>query len=339
LTVLEERARRHGHLVGPVAPTAAPAAPGLRGEDNPPAAVPDSGAHRQAVLRDAILRTLAYADLFDWPLTASEIHRYLPIPASEAEIAGRVASPDAGWSTVDTLIMLGGREPLVATRRRRAAASARIWPTALRAAGAVGAMPFVRLVAVTGSLAVDAADSDADVDLFIVTADGRLWLSRAATIGIGRLAGHAGITLCPNYLLAESALELAEHDRFTAHELAQMVPVTGAATYRDLLARNAWYRAFLPNHQPAPRAPQSPARARQLAERALRTLPVDALERWEMRRKTARLAAGATSPEQRFDAMSCKGHFDEHRRRVLERYSARVAELGLGLEPDLEPES
>jgi hypothetical protein len=50
-----------------------------------------------------------------------------------------------------------------------------------------------------------------------------------------------------------------------------------------------------------------------------------------MRRKIARLSAGATSPEQRFEAAACKGHFDEHRRRVLQRYAERLA--GLGLDP------
>jgi len=331
LTVLEERTRRRGHLAATGA-TAAPLREG-RSDVGRPAPVPNAGAHRQAALRAAILRTLAYADLFDWPLTPGELQRYLPIPATPAEITARLSSAGADWSIVDGLVTLRGRESLVAIRRRRAAASARIWPTAIRAARALGALPFVRLVAVTGSFAVDAADTDADVDLFVVTADGRLWLSRAATIGIGRVAAHAGITLCPNYLLAESALELTERDRFTAHELGQMVPIVGDSTYRDLLARNDWYRTFLPNHRAPAGAAQQPALARRVTERVLGAAPVDALERWEMRRKTTRLSAGATSPEQRFDAVACKGHFDEHRRHVLDRYAERLAGLDLAVEP------
>jgi hypothetical protein len=298
-------------------------------ERSEPAAGPLAADDREAVLRAAILRTLAYADLFDWPLTPAEIHRFLPIGASATEVEATVASSRTDWTPVNGFVVLRGRESLVAIRRRREAASARIWLTALRAARAVGAMPFVRLVAVTGSLAVNAAESDADVDLFVVTADGRLWLTRAATIAVGRVARPAGVTLCPNYLLAETALELDQQDRFTAHELAQMIPISGGATYRDLLERNAWYRAFLPNHRPLVVAEPRVGRPRRIAERLLGAAPVDVLERWEMRRKIARLAPGATSPEQRFDAFACKGHFDEHRRHVLERYGARLSDLGL----------
>jgi hypothetical protein len=185
-------------------------------------------------------------------------------------------------------------------------------------------------VAVTGSLAVGGAEAGADVDLLVVTSPGRLWLTRAAVIGVVRAARARGLQLCPNYFLAESVLELAERDPFTAHELAQMAPIAGDASYGVLLARNAWYRGFLPNHVPSvDPLPIRPGRARRLAERLLLGRTLDRLERWEMRRKIARLASGATSAEQRFGPAICKGHFEEHRRRTLAAYEARLARLGV----------
>jgi len=292
-------------------------------------------ASRASALTSAILQAVTYADLFDWPLAPIEIHRFLPIAASLDDVEGALASPETlGLRRLHGLLVFPGRESIVESRRRRAAASARMWPGAVRFARAVASLPFVRLVAVTGSLAVGASEPGADVDLFIATEDRRLWLTRAAVIGVVRAGAARGVRLCPNYFLAESALEMQERDVFTAHELAQMVPIAGGATYRDVLARNAWYRDFLPNHAPAPVAARAgPGRPLRLAEAALRARPVDRLERWEMRRKVARLSAGTTSGEQQFDATACKGHFEEHRRRTLRAFDERLTGLGISCSP------
>jgi hypothetical protein len=283
---------------------------------------------RRRALADAVLDTLVYADLFDWPLTAGEIHRLLPIAATAREVH-LVLTDDAiipGVVRAGASYALAGRRALFERRARCAATSARLWPHARRLGRCVARLPWVRLVAVTGSLAVDAADDRADVDLFIVTADDRLWLTRALTIAVGRTA-PAGVKSCPNYLVTTTALSLPERDRYTAHELAQLVPLHGAATYRELLACNAWYREHLPNHEPtAPVAAAPGARMQRAAERILANGAVDRVERWERERKVARLRGtpAADRGEVRFDATVCKGHFDGHRDRVLRAHAGRL---------------
>ena len=295
----------------------------------------------------AVVETVAYADVFDWPLTPAEIHRFLPIAGRLDEVESALASPrlHGRLSAPRGLVSLAGRESLVPQRHRRAATSARMWPRAVRWARVVASLPFVRLVGVTGSLAVGAADGGADVDLFIVTEDRRLWVARVLAIGVVRIAAAGGVRLCPNYIVSESALELAERDIFTAHELLQMVPISGSGVYGDLLARNRWYRSLLPNHPGTSmrsRTTQSRTGAgslvapalgagltalRTAAESVLRRPAFDRLERWEMRRKVARLSAGPTSAEVRFDESVCRGHVDEHRHRTLARFRERLARL------------
>ena len=70
---------------------------------------------------------------------------------------------------------------------------------------------------------------------------------RALAIGLVRLARVTGLELCPNYLLTTRALAVAPHDLYTAHELLQIVPLSGLETYRQLLATNAWAAHWLPN--------------------------------------------------------------------------------------------
>ncbi len=292
-------------------------------------------AEREVAVGRAIVEAATYADVFDWPLTPREVHRYLPVRADVAEVDAALVGPRVRRLVrlTDGYVTLAGREHLVPERSRREAASAALWPRAVRHALAVASLPFVRMVAVTGSLAVGAASDDADVDLFIVTEDGRLWLTRAMTVAVVRAAAVRGVGLCPNYFLAESALELHDRDVFTAHELVQMVPLAGAGAYRALVGQNGWYRDFLPNHPgpPQPARTLQPRAVRRIAERALGAPLLDRVEAWEMDRKIARLSAGPTSGEIRFDRATCKGHVGEHRRHALAAFQERLAWIGEAL--------
>ena len=294
---------------------------------------------RDRAVQRAIVAAVAYADVFDWPLWPFEVHRFLSLRAGRAEVDEGLAVRALGEfvSATDGQLTLVGRESLVAQRRHREALSAALWPEARSWGRRVAGLPFVRMVAVTGSLAVNAAAADADIDLFVVTADGRLWLTRALTVAVVRTAATAGTSLCPNYLLASSALALPERDLFTAHELVQMVPLAGRAAWQELMARNNWVRDLLPNH-PGPAAPPagsglSAASGRRPGlERALGLGLVDRIERWEMGRKIDRWdpgATGAAGSEARFGPTVCKGHDGAHRREALAAYQDRLRQLGL----------
>ena len=284
-----------------------------------------------------VVEAITYADVFDWPLTAAEIQRSLPVTGTRVEVDAAVEELRRSdlVTSVDRFVVLAGRQDLAEARRRKAAVSRRLWREAARYGRVLAALPWVRLVAVTGSLAVDAATDDADIDLLIVTADDRLWLARAMTIGVGKLAARApstpGLRLCPNYLLTASTLDLPERDLYTAHELAQLVPLYGPDAYGDLLARNRWYRDFLPNHpgHVGPIGRLGLPRLNRALEPVLRNGLVGALEGWEMTRKIARLRMPSTTGEVRFDESICKGHFEGYRHQVLQAFAARLAEREL----------
>ncbi len=284
----------------------------------------------------AVVRAVAYGDVFDWPLTPGEVHRYLPVRATPGQVDAALGALSGDARAIERpsgYVTLAGRSALVETRRRREATSRALWPQAVRYARVLGSLPFVRMVAVTGSLAVNGASDDADVDYLVVTTDGRLWLSRALAMGVVRAASLRHVRLCPNYLLTRSAMSIDERNAFTAHELAQMVPIVGRAVYDDLLARNAWFLGFLPNAGRRGQAVETrPVRTavplRRLAEACLRTGIGDRFERWEMTRKVAELSRASSSGEVRYDATCCKGHADEHGRRVLAAFEARLRLLG-----------
>ena len=279
----------------------------------------------------SIFHTLAYADIFDYPLTAPEVHRYLTSTKASPQEVSRLLKEETLFAQVGEYFTLRGREHIVATRKRRAEFAARLWPKTLRYGRLIARLPFVRMVAVTGSLAMDNADEGKDVDYMIVTAPNRLWTCRALTLLLARVAKLEGVNLCPNYLVTTNALELKERSLYVAHELAQMIPLSGMKAYREIRRLNAWIYDYLPNALMEPEMPQGAQREEgdSLVQKILEIrflFPfVDWLEKWEMNRKIARLTREqSSSVESYFSADVCKGHIDRHGENVVTALAIRV---------------
>lgn len=315
--------------------------PALQPADGPPILLEGCSSAPEefpVALANAAVETVAYSDLFDYPLTAAEIHRYLvSVRASRAAVEemlddGRVVP--RRLHRVGPYFTLPGRDEIVEIRCRRAIVARELWPRAIYYGRWIARLPFVCMVAVTGALAVDNSDADDDFDYIIVTVPGRLWLCRALVIGLVRLAARRGDTICPNYFLSQRALALTSRTLYTAREIAQMVPLAGFATYDHLRRLNAWVEAFLPNAAGAPRTlglvDDAAGPVRRLAERALQSRPFDALERWEMRRKIHKLTADrrpdADTAEVCFGPDYCKGHFGGYESKTLEALRLRLAQ-------------
>lgn len=295
----------------------------------PLSSLPDS----LSPLEMAIWRTVAYVDVFDYPLTAVEIHRYLvETAATLAEVKAVLANQRFTNKYLyqnGPFFALPGREKSITVRHQRAKVAHQLWPVALHYGRLLASLPFSRMVAVTGSLAVDNTAPDGDIDYLIVASNGRVWLNRAFAIAVVRLAARHGYTLCPNYILAERALFFPDHNLYIAHEVTQMVPLSGLPVYDHIRQTNSWTYTYLPNADGLPpvsvdgRAPHH--RLRRLAEIPLRTPPGNWLEQWEMQRKIRKFQSHSENPETDFSADWCKGHFDAHKQFTLTAYQNRLS--------------
>ncbi len=267
----------------------------------------------------SIFHTLAYSDVFDYPLTAGEVYCYLTSMSASLEEITQVLAEESLFTRVGPYFTLHGREGIVETRKRRAEVAKRLWPKAVRYGRIIARLPFARMVAVTGSLAMNNTDEGKDVDYMIVTAPNRLWLCRALVLLVARFAKLEDVNLCPNYLVTTSALELKERSLYVAHELVQMIPLSGMEIYREVFRLNNWITEYLPNISMASETLQSvmPVQKHSTLQGVLEIflrLPFgDWLEKWERQRKIARLRREqSTSFESYFSADVCKGHIDRH---------------------------
>lgn len=243
----------------------------------------------------AVLSTFAYADLFGFPLAAGELRRYLHgVAAGRAALERVLAELVAGGRLITDgrWFALAGREHFFAQRKARAQLAAQLWPKARRYARVLASIPTVRMVGVTGSLAVDNTDTGADIDFMLIVDAGTVWRTRAlaklAEVLDERVGGGE---LCCNYFLSEQALALERHTLYVAHELAQMVPLYGLETYRAFRRCNGWVDALLPNAAGPPRnvaAVRPVPAARTLLRPLVAGRGARKLEEWECARKLRR---------------------------------------------------
>ena len=174
-----------------------------------------------------------------------------------------------------------------------------------------------------------------DIDYMIVTAPNHLWTCRALALLVARFARFENIQLCPNFLITENALTLTDRSLYAAHEMTQMILISGPETYDRMRRLNAWTDEYLPNAQGAPKVfdmPKTPAQFQILLEFLSRFFPSHLFERWEMNRKVKKLSREqASSSESRFTNDVCKGHADRHGEKTARELKKRLQSF----EPDL----
>ena len=276
-------------------------------------------------LERAILETLAYSDVFEYPLRLDELHRYLPLQAKIGSLPQTIELLHDQVGEKDGYYFLARRDAIVEIRKHREACSQKLLQHALRYGKILGALPFIRMVALTGSLAVMNSSNGADFDYMLVAASGRVWTARAFALLFNRITRLFGHTLCPNLIISENVLKWPRHDLYSARELCQMIPVSGLDVYQKLMQANEWVRGFLPNAI-VQSSEISKTSKKKLWQKFLE-FPLSGklggrIENWEMKRKIARfMQQDGFSDETIFSADMCQGNFDHHRdstQRMLE---------------------
>ena len=112
----------------------------------------------------------------------------------------------------------------------------------------ISMFPFVRAVFLSGSISKNYMDETTDIDYFIITEPGRLWLARTMLILFKKIfLLNSFKYFCINYLIDSDHLEIEEKNLFTATELVTLVPIYGEQHYHHFRDANTWADRFYPN--------------------------------------------------------------------------------------------
>ena len=297
-----------------------------------PVVAPPAGADA----RDwAIAATVAYADLFEAAVTVDDLARScLGARLDAAEVARRAAAfplRDMVALDADGHLTLRGREALVTRRIDGIRRTAELLERHRRVIAALAALPFVRSLALSGGTAHRNARGGDDIDLFVVTAAGRVFTTYTLLFLASRLTHTRGV-VCPNYLVDEHNLQIVyHHDLFTAHQALSLVPIAGHDMFERFVEANRdWVRDFYPAYEPRPATTTiDTSGVQRLAERviAFGGAAVEQLLATAWRFHLGRRAARTPRADLVVSGGILKLHLSDHRRRVLARFDARLDEL------------
>lgn len=198
------------------------------------------------------LKTILYFSIFRYPLTLEEICNFHPgsdRQEIEAELrslmARQIISHEGGF-------YFAGCDPDCIERRRsgnRMAANA--LEIAKRRAALIAKFPFVEGVGVSGSLSKGYFDQQSDIDFFVVTKPGKVWVSRTLLMLYKKIfLLNSRRYFCINYFISSANLELEEKNRFTATEIRTLIPFQGRAALESFYRKNGWVGDIFGNFAP-----------------------------------------------------------------------------------------
>lgn len=197
------------------------------------------------------LKPILYFSLFRYPLTEDEIFAF-----SDSNNRDRLQQDlkhlvqDQIIYKIDNFYLTENNDTWVKRRLKGNANARQIYAKANRVSKFISKFPYVKGVAISGSLSKGYYDEDGDIDFFIITAKNRLWIARTMLVLYKKIfLFNSRKYFCVNYFVSESSLELEEKNRFTATELVTMMPMYCNGSFKQFYEINDWAYNILPNKE------------------------------------------------------------------------------------------
>ena len=310
----------------------------------------------------SVLATLAYYGALRRPLTLVELCRRLIPPL---RLGGRdVLVPDLGGLTLvaDELsaggaircdaglyTLAGASADLEAHRDGRQKESAQKWTRMLGAAFWLQAVPYVRMLAASGSLALASSSEGSDWDIFAVVHAGRLYTARLGLLAVAQMLGRlrtkrmkrAPDRFCFNHIITTDGLATRHRSIFTAHALAWLMPFYDpSGTAARVREANRWVTDFVavPMDTEFRRRSVAPSRPLAVVRRAMEAvldtfiggILESAVRKWMQRRIAREPATHGKGGRVVADDRELEFHPHSFEAVALSRYNASLTRLGMG---------
>lgn len=166
---------------------------------------------------ETIMGVVVFFDLFDRPLTAWELKKYLAVDVSFRnwlEILDELSVTNSRLVKQDGFFCLAGREEIIRIRQKRHNYSERKLKIARRFTRLFKLCPFVKMVALSNSLGQNNLRDGSDIDFFIISSANRIWLTRLFCASLAKLLNSRPTKqkkrdkICLSFYLAADHLDL-----------------------------------------------------------------------------------------------------------------------------------
>ncbi len=209
-------------------------------------------------LNKALLHTLVYSDVFNYPLNFEELHTYLYKYKIDSKNLKTYLQHVGFIKKVANYYVLLSREYIINTRIKRREETKRKMGIARQVVKVLHFVPTISLIGVSGSVAAGNADKNSDIDLFIITSKDSLWVTRIIVTLVlmimrkkrAPLVTFSPDSICTNMWMSEDALTLPNRSVFHAREVVQLkVLFERNRAMSKFLNANKWVFSYFPNYK------------------------------------------------------------------------------------------
>ncbi|GMU94612.1 nucleotidyltransferase domain-containing protein [Ignavibacterium album] len=198
-----------------------------------------------------IIKTLAYYDIFSYPLKVEEIYHNLPVnhcTAKDIQSELNLLCEKGLVYRINDFYLLQNNCEIVRKRIQGNKLCMKKMKSAFRMSKFISKFPYVRAIFLTGSISKGYMDKESDVDYMIITEPNRLWVSKLLlTIFKKIFLLNSRKVFCVNYYIDYNHLEIEEKNVFTATEIVTLIPVFGKKYYEEFYSKNIWIKEYFPN--------------------------------------------------------------------------------------------
>ncbi len=199
----------------------------------------------------ALVKTLLYFDIFQYPLNQSELLEYCQeYPMNKEELEQELSTlrnKECIEQEGDFYFIPGSKSSVVRRKRGNAEAEKKM-KIAQNISQFIAIFPFVQSISISGSLSKNYMDKNSDIDFFIITKPHRLWLCRGLLVLFKKFfLLNSRKHFCINYYLDSENLEIPDHNIFTATEIVFLKPTYNAELFHQFAEKNNWCNLYYPN--------------------------------------------------------------------------------------------
>lgn len=199
-------------------------------------------------LKREIINNLIYGEIFKHPLNCDELSKYSSCNVDDlSESFDDVLNELVNEELIkheDGLYFIFNDNDKVSRRKEGSENANKLMPKALKVAKFIYKFPYVKGVGISGSMSKGVLFDDGDIDFFIITKSGRLWVARTLLILYKKLIlRNSREYFCVNYFVDTNNLEIQEKNKFTAMEIMTLIPAEGSY-FNDFMSDNKWVKAF-----------------------------------------------------------------------------------------------
>lgn len=210
--------------------------------------------------QQSILKTLLYADIFNYPLTKQEIYNFLISDKKiEKETIFKLLKNSKSFvAHKENYFFIKGKDHLIKKRKKREIISIEKLKKAKKIIKKLSLIPTVRFIGISGALSMRNSEAEDDIDIFVIAQKKFVWTTRFLLIimllimGIyrNRNAKKYSDKICLNMIVDENKIyfDKSNQNLYLAHEILQLVPIFNRNnTYEKFIKLNKWCNNFLPN--------------------------------------------------------------------------------------------